>query len=109
LFLVIDTMDSAALGDFAAQHGLGQFAFQDLSYLAFQFAGAEFRLISFFGEIIDQTGIETKINVLRVGELSDPLQLQLDDSLGLCPVERMKDDDLIDTVEKFRAEMLTQG
>src|SRR6266550_6739652 len=100
--------DVVSLVEPALENGEGEGVLQETLDRALQRSGAERRIVALCRQ--DFTCRRSELErELPVGEqILEPLQLQVDDVLDLLLAEWSEDDDVVDSVEEFRTEMLTQ-
>src|SRR6266550_2574461 len=100
--------DVVSLVELAFENGEGEGVLQETLDRALQRSGAERRVVALCRQ--DFTCRRSELEgELPVGEqILEPVQLQVDDVLDLLLAEWLEDDDVVDAVEEFRTEMLTQ-
>ncbi len=101
-------MGVIALADATAEHLARQCRFQLAANQSLELASAEFGLVAFFREVIDQRPIERQRHPLARGIAGHAIELQADDVADLLPAQRMEDDELVDAVEELGAEVPAQ-
>src|SRR5690606_32121670 len=97
-----------ALADTATQHLARQRGLQLAADQPLELARAEFRLVAFLREVVDQRLIEGERHALAGGVAGHTIELQADDMADLFLAQRVEDDDFVDAVDELGAEVSAQ-
>src|SRR5688572_23620833 len=100
--------DVISLGKSPLQDGKCQRILQQTLDRPLERTRPESRIVSLGGEHLARLRRELERELSVSEKLLELLELQLDDVLDLLLAERSEDDDVVDTVEEFRTEMLPQ-